>query len=1409
MRIRKLMNVSIGLSLLTTVASLVAAPDDPPEDFDQAVDKNILERLNVSEDITPHTVDLLGERIDMNSGSISFHQTDITIPGNSSLDVSIKRVFRGARFFDMNKGEMGDWQLDIPHIHTTLFLKLTTQYTGSWGLNKECTGALNPGPTTLNGNPMMSYQYWNGDSLNIPGVINDKLLEPSDVLIESPEEYNQFTRVTKSNWRIECVDRLNASGTKIGEGYKAHSPDGKTYTFAHRKILPGVPFNPKEGFKYQGYMLVTKVEDRFNNFVNYTYDTQSRLTKIQANDGREITLEYTDPDNNTLITQIKANGKTWQYGYVGSQWDKTLSKVTLPDGRFWQYSLYNLGKEKLLSSNNDRCLFSGPREAEVTGSITHPDGVVGQYHVKETLHGRTQVTRLRSTPGQLIIPKCFANFSLVKKTLNGPQINEMQWLYSYSSNKGTFSDETAGVAEKLNITNLPAGVDAVNYKTTTVTSPDGSKMRYYYNRDWSSVFDGLNIATEYFDTNGSTLLQTVINEYQQGEHVGYPKMNNENTLPFRYRANLAKRTIIDNVHNDKYYTTNTQFNKYGAVEKWQESNTLSAARYLQVDYLQDHGNWILNLPTLRKASSDNINWVTYKETSYYTSGSKKSLPYQSKIMGRWISQNTDYHADGNVKRIDYNGSNRYEIYENYKRGKAQKITLPCSKNSACSTANGSTSNTTIALLEINDDGTTKSTTDFKGNKTNYQYNAVGWLTKVDPVDTQWADTTISYQTVTTADDGISGSGVKVGQMKQTITRGDFEKRNYHDGLFRLVFSRELDKTNTATTRYHRAAYDFQNRKTFASFPSSSLTADKGMQTVYDALGRTTSVTRNTDNATTSYSYLAQNKVRVTDAENNQTTTKYQAFGAPSQSRATLIESPENVSTSMSYNLFGQIETITQGGITEKRFYDGYYQLCKKVRPETGNTAYGYNAQRQMVWGAENASGSSTTCDASSVLASEKTQMSYDNLDVIALENYPDSAPDKVYTYDENGALTQLATGANVWNYAYDSAGNLDFEQLTVDGKNFLLDYSYNALGNLTQVKYPSQRIVAFAPNALGQPTQAGTYASAATYHPNGQVKQLTFGNGLIHSMSLDTSQRPDAVMVKKGSSQLLHQDYGYDYNDNVNAIDDYINRSNDIDLSFDGLNRLVSAKGAWGTGYLAYDDLGNIKRKVLGSQDLTYHYNTKNQLSRLSGSVNRDFQYDPRGNVKHNGQYGLSFNRANQLTQANGNSYLYDGHSRLIKKTASGKITYSLYSQAGQLYYREVDGQKNDYIYLGQTLVAKDNTAVGGNTNIPPTQAPTLNGDINCAFGRCTFNLNWQYPNPDEITYYELMREAEDGCPPILCGPGSGSGNKIWKKAYSGSNQYYSYRPRTSERTGKFKVRACNTKGCGPYSAVKTLSDEF
>ena len=64
------------------------------------------------------------------------------------------------------------------------------------------------------------------------------------------------------------------------------------------------------------------------------------------------------------------------------------------------------------------------------------------------------------------------------------------------------------------------------------------------------------------------------------------------------------------------------------------------------------------------------------------------------------------------------------------------------------------------------------------------------------------------------------------------------------------------------------------------------------------------------------------------------------------------------------------------------------------------------------------------------------------------------------------------------------------------------------------------------------------------------------------------------------------------------------------------------------------------------------------------------------------------------MTQSGSNRYVYDGYNRRIKTTDSKGISYSMYSQAGKLLYRETPDGGINYLFLGDKLIAKEGLGV-------------------------------------------------------------------------------------------------------------------
>jgi YD repeat-containing protein len=565
---------------------------------------------------------------------------------------------------------------------------------------------------------------------------------------------------------------------------------------------------------------------------------------------------------------------------------------------------------------------------------------------------------------------------------------------------------------------------------------------------------------------------------------------------------------------------------------------------------------------------------------------------------------------------------------------------------------------------------------------------MGRITLIDPCDSRWLNTSISY--TTSGNEGLSY--VSSGMLKQTTTRGNYQSITYHDNLLRPVMNKEMDTSIASTARFTRTRYNALGQADFQSLPSGSSSTPYGSFTSYDALGRPTIVNDNTRAGNVSYSYLSNNRVQINDNKGNVTTT-YRAYGAPEQKITSLIASPESVTTAMAYNIFDNPVSIAQGGITEYRVYDTYQQLCKVVRPDIGRTAYDYNIAGQIAWKASGSSVSTSTtvCD-TSVNAQDKAIFDFDNMGNIETITFADSSPDKTYNYDDNNRLTTLTAGGVVTAYKYNSANLIEKETMTVDGQSFILDYVYNNIEHLTNTIYPSTANISYAPNALGQARQAGTHASNATYHPNGMVKTHSYFNGHAHASTQYTSGLPNTFYDRLGTTSTYALNHGitYDANNNVTLLDDKVNSAYDLRFTFDGLDRLNNITDSYlGTGDVNYDTMGNITYYKLGSQTINYQYNSNKQLTSTSGSKNYSFTYDDKGNVTDNGTRGFTYNTANQMVNSDGYLYTYDGNNKRVKEQGSNNtLSYSFYGSNGKLMYRNVNGQHHDYYYLGGKLVA-------------------------------------------------------------------------------------------------------------------------
>ncbi len=989
----------------------------------------------------------------------------------------------------------------------------------------------------------------------------------------------------------------------------------------------------------------------------------------------------------------------------------------------------------------------------------------GHYDIDNSKHGQSQNVRDRETsimtglngafdigiPGLVNLPANIANTQSIKTaTVDGPDGKQVFYIdrdaYSISEDKVLATDYVDGTTLlKRQEFYYQAGTDAV---------PNVD----YLGNDQLRGLGGINPYNN----------DAIATNHRKLEH----RIKQANVKTYLYYGGSAETYDMQYSQFDVFgvphlETGSNDFNSLTRyVEKGYQSNTDSwiLSQPTRVRVSSDGTNFT------------NVSQTYYHSTTAQRGREELAdllVPFEETRYGRWVKRYTDYYmpddfnastlaenrAAGMVKSIEYNvklgayadgvatpgTANRFVNFSDYKRGKPQNVTFLRRYANAID-PNGTIVDTNLTTLSsvVDLNGWVTSITDLEGNTTELGYDLNGRILYADLPDSwldrsyawdDWDGTANHQQTRT-----VSHCQLNAAKNACIGNTRSYAEATEYDALLRPT---SIQKSDTLATinRKQRFTYDAYNQLLTKSHWYTGSSVLDNITNTYDALRRLRTVTENGGGMTT-HTYLPGNVKNVNNARGYDTTTTYQAYGQPSYDKATQIvaeiEGESVVTTDIDIDVLGLINTITQTGpdkagtgtvsLTEYRFYDDRKRLCKTNRADVGMRAYGYNDIGEMTWSAEGAlGGSNNTCIDKNTLSSTKViDYTYDNFGEQYTVKYGDASPDLLYQMDGNGNLKSLIAGNVKQTYNYNSLNLLEDERLQidldqngdftdVDDKNYFIDLSYNAMGNLTAVTYPDSSIVDYDPNSFGEPTQAirravqdgepeQIYANTAVYHPNGIISSFTYGNQLVHTTLLHpTRQVPQSINDSSDSVDALEYTYTYDNNLNVKSITDGVSGVFSLtDLSYDGLDRLTSTTGdaeGLGSTIMNYDGLGNITGYTTRRNTWNYNYNTtSNRLTSVfDTNVASDhennylaFGYDFRGNIVNNGKRTFDFNRANQMTGSDGNTYLYDGHNRRVMQTDAKGTSYSMYGLDGTLFFRETQHGGINNIYLGKKLIAQD-----------------------------------------------------------------------------------------------------------------------
>lgn len=143
--------------------------------------------------------DMFGDQTSFYTGATSFETTDVSLPGNFALPVSVTRRYRVEMIGELGyhtQGVFGNWDLSIPHLEGI--------FRASWesgsGTATRCSDTSVPPVKTYQSTSFGGNEYWSGNSLVLPGGSSQEMLR---VIAENPNKPSTggpHVWVTNNNW---------------------------------------------------------------------------------------------------------------------------------------------------------------------------------------------------------------------------------------------------------------------------------------------------------------------------------------------------------------------------------------------------------------------------------------------------------------------------------------------------------------------------------------------------------------------------------------------------------------------------------------------------------------------------------------------------------------------------------------------------------------------------------------------------------------------------------------------------------------------------------------------------------------------------------------------------------------------------------------------------------------------------------------------------------------------------------------------------------------------------------------------------------------------------------------------------------------------------------------------------------
>ena len=518
--------------------------------------------------------------------------------------------------------------------------------------------------------------------------------------------------------------------------------------------------------------------------------------------------------------------------------------------------------------------------------------------------------------------------------------------------------------------------------------------------------------------------------------------------------------------------------------------------------------------------------------------------------------------------------------------------------------------------------------------TTFTYNAKGQVMSIDrPLP--GSDDTISFAYDTTTGDLLSITQPLIG----STTFSDYDAAGY------------LGKMTDVNGETKGFIYDGKGRIT-----AITNDADGSSSAIsYDTAGQPTSVT-DEDSVTRSFDYDSNGRLsRVTDVEGN-----YIAYAYDTQG-----------------NRIEMSKHDPSGARTSRRRWSYEYpvipgKLWKEINVDDTFTEYGYDSEGDIA-SVKDPNGSTT-------------YYSYDSLNRLSSVTEPTDVT-TTYVYDTHGNLTSVTdANGNATTYGYDDMGRLvsttspDTGAVTyvydtagnpiqkTDAKGTTVNYTYDLLNRLMAVHFPdpTQDITySYDEGIYGKGRRTGMIDPSGSttfiYDARGRLVEKT-STILGYSYTISTAYSPGSRVMSITHPTGRTLDYTRDTMARMEGLSTIYNSNTTTLVSNMTYNPFGLPKGM-NTGF------GGEVNNVSGECDCVEVANPGEQMERI-------YTYDSNRNL-----IGIQGTNTYWYNQA----FTYDALNRLTNAQGRyGTISYT-YDNLGNRLTRTVNGETEDYSYIGGT----------------------------------------------------------------------------------------------------------------------------